>query len=103
MVVLVLQHSLSTDDVPGDVHFRVHEAPLLQGDVVVQVRFDRRSFLGHDFGFDGGDFLHGHGFGQRPDLVGLYDAFLVSLQAGGKTLLVQTHSFFILHSWLFCF
>lgn len=56
---------LSADDVPGDVHLRVHEAPLLQRDVIVQVRFDGRAFLGHNLGFDGGDFLHRHGFGQR--------------------------------------
>lgn len=60
-------HSLPADDVSGDVHLCVHEASLLQGDVVVQVRLDGGSLLGHDFGFDGCDFLHRHGLRQRSE------------------------------------
>lgn len=58
-------HSLSAHDVPRHVHLGVHEAPLLQRDVVVQVRLNGGALFGHDFGFDGGDLLHGHGLRER--------------------------------------
>lgn len=51
-------HPLPADDVSGDIHLCVYEAPLLQGDVVIQVGFDGGTFLGHDFGFDSSNFLH---------------------------------------------
>ncbi|KAF3858708.1 hypothetical protein F7725_011909 [Dissostichus mawsoni] len=76
MVVLV-PHPLSADNVSGHIHFCVHEAPLLQGDVIVQICFDDIS-------------------ATIPDLVSLHDALFVALQTGGQALLIQTHSLFIL-------
>lgn len=58
---------LPADDVSGDVHLCVHEASLLQGYVVIQVRFDGGTLLGHDLGLDGSNFLHWHGFWQGSD------------------------------------
>lgn len=135
---------LPADDISGDVHLGIHEASLLQGYVVVQICFDGGTFLGHNFGLDGCDFLHRHGFRQRPgdqwyeliisgkkwqvcsvensltpgrlfltrksmhirkglekntlipDLVSLHNTLFVALQTSGQTLLVQTHSLFIL-------
>lgn len=59
-------HSLPADNVSSDIDLRIHKASLLQGYVVIQICFDGGTFLSHDFGFDGSDFLHWHGLGQRP-------------------------------------
>lgn len=58
---------LPADDVSSDVHLCVHKASLFQGYVVIQVRFDGGTFLGHDLGFDGSNFLHWHGLWQGSD------------------------------------
>lgn len=118
---------LPADDVSGDVHLCVHKASLFQGYVIIQVRFDGGTLLGHDLGLDGSNFLHWHGFWQGsdqnktfwwvetsgcrllntkqhirstkafiPNLVSLHDALFVAFQTSGQTLLIQTHSFFIL-------
>lgn len=58
---------LSADNVSGDIHLCIHKAPLLQGDVVIQVGFDGGTFLGHNLGFDGGDLLHRHGLRQGSE------------------------------------
>lgn len=70
-------HTLSAHNVPGHVNLSIHKAPLLEGDVIVQVRFDGRTFLGHDLGLDGSDLLHGHGLRERPvELLGAYETIL---------------------------
>lgn len=51
-------HSLPADNVSSDIDLRIHKASLLQGYVVIQICFDGGTFLSHDFGFDGSDFLH---------------------------------------------
>ena len=61
---------LPAHDVPSDGPFSVHKAPLLHGDVVVEVRFDGGPLLGHDLCLDGGNLFNGHGFRQRPGAQG---------------------------------
>ena len=61
---------LPAHDVPSDGPLSVHKAPLLQGDVVVEVRLDGGPLLGHDFCLDGGNLFNRHGFRQRPGAHG---------------------------------
>lgn len=49
---------LSADNVSGDIHLSIHKASLLQGDVIIQICFDGGTFLRHNLGFDGCNFLH---------------------------------------------
>lgn len=55
---------LSADNISGDIHFSIHKASLLQGYVIIQICFDGGTFLSHNLGFDGCDFLHRHSLRQ---------------------------------------